>query len=76
MQVLKIDFVCLLLLVSLLRFSMRLSNFLVDKIVVILVAGALIKTEMYHEITEISPVRCKVIAGPIVCELCHFWVFG
>lgn len=51
---------------------MRLSNFLLDKIVVILVAGALIKTEMYHEITEISPVRCKVIAGPIVCKLCHF----
>lgn len=51
---------------------MRLSNFLLDKIFVILVAGALIKTEMYHEITEISPVRCKVIAGPIVCKLSHF----
>lgn len=63
---------CLLLLVLLLCLSMTLSNLLLDKIVVILVAGALIKTEMYHEITAISAVRCKVIAGPIVCKLCHF----
>lgn len=55
---------------------MRASNFLADKSVVILVAGALIKTEMYHEITEISPVRCKMIAGPLVCKVCAFRSLG
>lgn len=62
----------LLLLVFLLCFTMRASNFRVDRSVVILVAGALIKAEKYHEITEISPVRCKMIAGPLVCKVCAF----
>lgn len=48
---------------------MRASNFLVDKSVVILAAGTLIKAEMYHEITEIAPVRCKMMAGPLVCQV-------
>lgn len=61
-----------LLLVFLLCFTMRASNFLVDKIVVILVAGALIKAEIYHEITEISPVRCKMIAGHLFVRSAPF----